>query len=102
MPAAPTKNKPIRVIEIVKTARHRPNAWEWGYRPLADNGHVEHYFRVKAGSRNGKVVYTSESFSSKGYAIKAAIREHEGRSKFQYVLEYTDRDGETLITKKIK
>lgn len=100
MPATPTKKKPIRVIEIVKV-QHRQPAWAWGSAPLL-NGHVEHYFRVKSGSRNGKVLYTSENFSSKQYAIAAAKREHGGRSRFQYVLEYPDRTGLNTITEKLK
>jgi hypothetical protein len=46
------------------------------------------YYVAKA--HNGEVVYTSEMFKRRHYAVKAARREHEGRTNFSYVLEHED------------
>jgi uncharacterized protein YegP (UPF0339 family) len=52
------------------------------------------WYRVTAA--NNEVVYHSETFPEQNKAIKAARREHEGRTKFTYVLSYVDRSGKQV------
>jgi len=75
MTAAEDKT-PLRTIEVCESPRDdKPSEW---------------FYRVWGGSN---IVYNSETFQHKSYAIKAARREHEGRSNFSYVLKYTDDEG---------
>jgi len=72
------EDKPqLRTVEICESERDgAPNQW---------------WYRVVGA--NNEVLYSSETFQQKSYAIKAARREHEGRSNFSYVLKYTDDEG---------
>lgn len=57
----------------------------------AKNG--EYHYTVYG--ENHEKIYHSETFPRKEHAKEAARREHEGRSKFSYVLKWTDgRNGE--------
>lgn len=77
--------KPVRIIELVPSY-----GWDHDY-----------FYRVRSRSLEGEVLYHSQRYSSKRGAKLAAIREHEGRSKFDYRLVYPDRNGDT-VTEKLK
>jgi uncharacterized protein YegP (UPF0339 family) len=54
-------------------------------------------FYYVAQGRNGEPLYTSETFTTRADAVRAARREHEGRNeKFDYLLEYTNAKGNTI------
>ena len=54
-------------------------------------------FYYVACDRKGEVLYTSETFTQRSDALRAARREHEGRSeKFDYLLEYVNAKGNTI------
>jgi len=76
--------KPIRVIQVLPTQN--------GYPPLDG-----YFYHVRAGSENGEILYVSQNYTNKQVARHAAVREHEGRSKFAYVLEYTDGRTKQLV-----
>lgn len=71
-----TAESEIRNIEVRKAKG--PGFW---YRVTADNN---------------EVVYHSETYPEQNKAIRAARREHEGRSNFTYVLSYLDRNGDQV------
>lgn len=51
-------------------------------------------FYYVAVTRKGEPLYTSETFTRRPSAIKAARREHEGRSdRIDYLLEYENSNG---------
>lgn len=59
----------------------------------------EHFYRVTG--RNGEIVYTSETFATKTGARKAAIREHEGRTNYEYVLKWLDERTGKIVSESL-
>lgn len=79
--------RPVRVIQVQPTARKLYH--DGTFQP-------EYFYHVRAGGPAGEILYVSESYASKTGARTAAVREHEGRSKFEYILEWPDgRTGKT-------
>lgn len=79
--------RPLRVIQVQPLANR-----------VYEDGRLkpEHFYHVRAGGPQGEVLYHSQPYSSKQGARLAAIREHEGRAKFEYILEWPDgRTGKT-------
>lgn len=73
-------SKPVRLIQI--------------YNSVDTNGFVWH---VREGGRNGDILYTSDNtYVSEEDSYNFAVQEHEGRSKFDYIIERADGLLETL------
>lgn len=54
-------------------------------------------FYYVAQDRKGETLYTSETFTQRSDALRAARREHESRGgNFDYILEYTNAKGNTI------
>lgn len=88
-----TPVKPIgrRATKVVRVIQVLPVKWE--------SGQVtgDFYYKVRAGSAGGDMLYFSQVYASKQVARNAAVREHEGRSNFEYMLEWTDgRTGKQI------
>lgn len=78
--------KPLRVIQVLETDGR------FGF-----PGGPMHFYHVRAGGPQGEVLYVSQNYVNKQVARTAAIREHSGRSNFEYVLEWTDGRKKQLI-----
>jgi uncharacterized protein YegP (UPF0339 family) len=64
------------------------------FRKIVIRESVDGQYFYRAQGRNGEAIYTSETFTQRSDAVRAARREHEGRSeKFDYVLEYETARG---------
>lgn len=75
------ERKPVRIIQVL---------------PTRGVGLDYYYYHVRSRSAEGEILYVSQNYASKQGAKTAAVREHEGRSKFAYVIEWpNDRTGGT-------
>ena len=82
------------IVHLEKKPTRRPGKKFRKVKVLeADDGQ----FYYVAVDRKGEPLYTSETFTKRNDAIRAARREHEGRSEnFDYILEYQTAKGNTV------